>query len=149
MMGDSKMGKRGRKPSFVDVPCPNENCKLYGIPGRGNVVSNETYQTKSCRVRKFICHSCGKVFCSRTNTAFYDLRTEQSKVELAIKMASRGMSVLAISETLSSKPETITRWVKRSAEHARKVEDAIAKDIETPKVEMDEAWTFVQKKNYQ
>jgi len=59
------------------------------------------------------------------------------------------MSVLAISETLSSKPETITRWVKRSAEHARKVEDAIAKDIETPKVEMDEAWTFVQKKNYQ
>jgi len=146
MNGDSKMGKRGRKPSFVDVSCPYEDCELYGIPGKGNIVSCGTYKTTSGIVRKFKCHTCGRIFCSRTNTAFYDLRTEQSKVELALKMAMRGMSVLGIAETLNSKPETINRWIERAAKHVRKVEDVVAKDIETPKVEMDEAWTFVGKK---
>ncbi|HOO55161.1 MAG TPA: hypothetical protein PLM24_09880 [Methanothrix sp.] len=32
--------------------------------------------TKSGKVHKYICRNCGRVFCGRTNTAFYDLRTE-------------------------------------------------------------------------
>jgi transposase-like protein len=140
------MGKRGRRPSFVDVSCPNEACELCGISGRGNITSNGTYKTKSGRVRKFICHACGRVFCSRTNTALYDLRTEQSTVELALKMAMKGMSVLAIGETLKIKPKTVSRWIERAAEHTRKVDEAVIRDVDTPKMEMDEAWTFVGKK---
>lgn len=32
------MGKRGPKPQFTDVACPNKDCKLYGLTGQGNVV---------------------------------------------------------------------------------------------------------------
>ena len=34
------MGKGGPKPSFVDVPCPNEDCDNYGKLGNENVVGN-------------------------------------------------------------------------------------------------------------
>jgi len=49
------MGKRGPKPKFAHVACPNKECKFHGIPGQGNIVGNGTYQTKNGRVRKYIC----------------------------------------------------------------------------------------------
>ncbi|MDR1818625.1 MAG: hypothetical protein LBR15_00050 [Methanobrevibacter sp.] len=46
------MGKRGPKPSFVDVPCPNKGCDDYGKIGNENVVGNGTYKTKNGTVHK-------------------------------------------------------------------------------------------------
>jgi hypothetical protein len=34
---------RGPKPKFLDVPCPNEDCTLHGVTGKGNVIGNGTY----------------------------------------------------------------------------------------------------------
>ncbi|MCJ7445613.1 MAG: IS1 family transposase, partial [Methanotrichaceae archaeon] len=39
------MGKRGPKPKFVDVACPNDRCNLFGIKCQGNIIGNGTYQT--------------------------------------------------------------------------------------------------------
>jgi transposase-like protein len=141
------MGKRGPKPRFLDVACPNEQCTLFGIAGKGNVTCCGTYRISSGKVRKYICHTCGTMFCDRTNTAFYDLRTNEEKVRLALKMAMRGMSVLGIAETLEVQPSTVSTWISRAAEHSEKVNKVVLKDVETPKVEMDEAWTFVGKKH--
>jgi len=87
-------------------------------------------------------------FCDRTNTAFYDLRTRDEKVKQALKMAMRGMSVMGIAEILETKPSTISTWISKAAKHSEKVNDMVMKDVETPKVEMDEAWTFVGKKHF-
>jgi IS1 family transposase len=61
-------------------------------------------------------------------------------------MAMRGMSVLGIAETLESKPSTVSTWISKAAKHSEKVNEVVLKVVETPKVEMDEAWTFVGKK---
>jgi len=37
------MGKRGPKPQFFDVACPNKNCKLYGLTNQDNITGNGTY----------------------------------------------------------------------------------------------------------
>ena len=37
------MGKRGPKPQFINVACPNKDCKLYGLTDQGNVIGNGTY----------------------------------------------------------------------------------------------------------
>lgn len=97
-------------------------------------------------VRKYICHSCGKVFCDRTNTAFYDLRTSEDKVQLALEMVTKGMSIRGIADVLKSKPSTIRSWISRASDHCEKVNEVILKDVETPKVEMDELWTIVGEK---
>ena len=62
------MGKRGAKPKFTDVYCPNQDCKCYGIFGKGNVIGNGTYQIKNRKVQKYIRHECGRVFNDRTDT---------------------------------------------------------------------------------
>ena len=86
------MGKRGPRPKFVDVACPNNKCNQFGIKGQGNIIGNGTYPTRSGRIRKYICISCRTVFCERTNTVFYDLRTGEDTVLLALKMLLNGMS---------------------------------------------------------
>lgn len=141
------MGKRGPKPRFLDVACPNDKCTLFGITGKGNVTVYGTYERSSGKGRKFICHTCETTFCDRTNTPFYDLRTDEEKVKMALKMAMRGMSVLGIAETLEVKPSTASTWVSRAGMHCEKVNEVVLNDVETPKVEMDELWTFVGKKN--
>lgn len=40
------MGKRGPKPQFTDVACPNDSCKFYGPKGKGNVVGNGTSMSR-------------------------------------------------------------------------------------------------------
>lgn len=65
---------------------------------------------------------------------------------MALKMAMHGMSVLGIAETLEVKPSTASTWITRAGMHCEKVNEAVLNDIETPKVEMDELWTFMRKK---
>jgi hypothetical protein len=65
---------------------------------------------------------------------------------MALKMAMRGMSVLGIAETLEVKPSTASTWVSRAGIHCEKVNEVVLNNVETPKVEMDELWTFVGKK---
>jgi len=55
-------------------------------------------------------------------------------------MAMRGMSVLGIAEILESKPSTVSTWISKAAKHSEKVNEVVLKDVETPKVEMDEAF---------
>ena len=84
------MGERGPKPKFVDMACPNESCRDYGKAGNGNIVGNGTYHTKSGTVRKYICRRCSRSFCDRTNTVFFDLRTEDKTVLIALKLVLKG-----------------------------------------------------------
>jgi len=101
------MGKRGPKPKFVDVACPNDRCNQFGIKGEGNIIGNGTYPTKSGRIRKYICTTCGTVFCERTNTVFYDLRTEEDTILLALKLLLNGMSLRSIARILEISLDTV------------------------------------------
>jgi transposase-like protein len=140
------MGKRGKAPKYEDVFCTNYGCNLYGKTKQGNIVSNGTYATKSGRVRKFICRSCGNVFNGRSGTVFFDLRTAEDKVILALKLLLKGISVRGIAEVLGSKPDTVLSWLRRAAEHSEEVEAFLLRDLKVSKVELDELWTFVKKK---
>ena len=142
------MGERGPKPKFIDISCPNEECGLHGQTGQGNIVGNGTYETKSGTVRKYICKSCGKVFNDRTNTAFFDLRTKDEKVIIAIKMVLKGISLRSIAEILGVKLDTVRGWLTRAAEHSQEVNRVLMKDLNVSEVELDELWTFVKKKQF-
>lgn len=140
------MGKRGKAPRYDDVFCTNHACSVYGKTRQGNIVSNGTYPTKSGRVRKFICRSCGKIFNERTGTVFFDLRTSEEKVIPALKLLLRGMSVRGIAEVLGSKPDTVLSWLQRAAEHSKEADAFLLRDLKVSKAELDELWTFVKKK---
>lgn len=144
--GNSKLGKRGPRPKFSDVACPNEECEHYGLTDRGNVVGNGTYKTKSGRVRKYICRTCGNIFCDRSNTMFYDLRTSEDKIVLALKLVTKGLSQRSTAEILEICPQSVSTWISRASDQSEAVNDAYLKNLKLSKVEMDELWTFAGKK---
>lgn len=140
------MGKRGPKQQFTDVCCPNEDCKLYGLTGQGNVVGNGTYTSRGEKTRRYLCRECGKAFCDHTGTFYHDLRKDEKTIELALKMSMKGMSIEAIADVLEVQPASVKRWLSRAAEQCDKVNDTLMKNVEVSRVEMDELWVIIQKK---
>jgi transposase-like protein len=143
------MGSRGPKPKTMGVACPNEGCANYGVAGKGNIVANGTYTARGCRVHKYICRTCSKSFTSSSNTIFHDLRTDEKTIILALKMILKGMSLRGVADVLDVKLDSVRRWLQKSAEHSEEVNKVLLKEINVDKVELDELWTFVQKKQFQ
>lgn len=142
------MGDRGPKSQFEQVACPNAACRMQGVKAGGNIKGNGRYRTQSGLVRKFVCHACGRVFCDRNDTAFYDLRSPEQKVLLALQLVLRGMALRAVAGALEVKLDTVRFWLQQAATHAEKVNEALVKQLRVERVELDELWTFVRKKNF-
>jgi transposase-like protein len=138
--------KRGPKPKYLDITCPNPKCKKYGKKGLGNVVSNGTYRTRSTgKARLFLCRTCGKAFSSRTGTAFFDLRSPRKKVLMGLRLLAEGLGLRGTSRVLEIKLDTIRRWLATAALHCEQVSDMLVRDLNLSQVQVDELWTFVKK----
>src|SRR5512136_1584039 len=138
--------RRGPKPKYSDISCPNAKCKHHGKKGLGNVVSNGTYRTRSTgKARLFLCRTCGKAFSSRAGTAFFDLRSPKKKVLKGLQMVAEGLGLRGTSRVLEVKLDTIRRWLAVAALHCEQVSDMLLGDLKLSQVQVDELWTFVKK----
>lgn len=145
-MAKKPKGRRGPKPKFLDVACPNSQGKLFGQRGKGNVVSNGTYRTWSTgKARLFLCRACGKAFSSRTGTAFFDLRTPKKKVLLALRLIAEGLGLRGTARVLEVKPDTVRGWVAAAAKHCDETSQMLIRNLKLSSVQVDELWTFVKK----
>jgi len=145
-MAKRAKNKRGPKPRYLDIACPNLKCKRYGKKGLGNVVSNGTYRTRSTgKARLFLCRTCGKAFSSRTGTAFFDLRSPRKKVLMGLRLLAEGLGLRGTSRVLEIKLDTIRRWLATAALHCEQVSDMLVRDLNLSQVQVDELWTFVKK----
>jgi DNA-directed RNA polymerase specialized sigma24 family protein len=61
-------------------------------------------------------------------------------------MSIKGMSIEGIADVLEVQPVTVSSWISRAAEQCEKVNESKMKNLDIPKVEMDEIWVIVQKK---
>ena len=123
------MGKRGPKSKFTDVACPNKDCEDHGVAGHGNIVGNGTYQARNTTIRRYICHSCGKAFCDSTNTFYYNLRKDESTIDLALSISMKGMSNESTADVLKIQPATLRRWLALGAKQCDKVNATLMKDL--------------------
>jgi transposase-like protein len=142
------MGKRGRKPKYSldDEACPNPECSLYGEKAKGNIVSNGTYRRKGeGEARRFLCRACDQSFCSRAGTIFYDLRSPEEKVLLALKLLVKGMPLRGVADVLGIKLDTVRHWLRVAAEQSEMVDAVLMKELHVTQVELDALWTFVKK----
>jgi len=138
--------RRGPKPKYLDISCPNPKCKHYDKKGLGNVVSNGTYRTRSTgKARLFLCRTCGKAFSSRTGTAFFNVRSPKKKVLLGLKLLAEGLGLRGTSRVLEIKLDTIRGWLATAALHCEQVSDMLLRDLKLSQVQVDELWTFVKK----
>src|SRR6267378_2716487 len=106
-----------RKPKEWGQPCPNPACTHYRRLQQGNVSAIATYLTQSGKRRIFRCHTCETPFSETRETVFFDLRTSEEKVMMALKMLLVRVDLTGISFVLGVTQQTVLACLYRAAEN--------------------------------
>jgi transposase-like protein len=130
------MNQRERKEQSSLPICPNPTCS------QSRVVRNGSHRGR----QRYLCRTCKTYFGETQGTPMYGLKTPAREVAQALLAVMRRGSLRAAEEITGHKYETISVWLKRAAEHAEALTEVLACDLHVSQVEIDEFWSFVQKK---
>ena len=136
-----------RTPKDWGQPCPNHECTHYSRRQRGNVSAIATYLTQSGKRRIFRCQACGTSFSETRDTAFFDLRTPEERVILALKMLLVRVDLSGISFVLGVTEETVLEWLRRAALQAEQINAPLLRDLPVTQIQLDEMWNFIERKH--
>lgn len=93
------------------------------------------------------CRKCRKTFCDRYGTAFYDLKTEEERVQRAIHQGLEGLCPEAIARIEDVHPTTVQRWIDRACEQAKAADEKVITGVSTDNIELDEIHSFAGAKH--
>ena len=133
------MNERERKEQASLPSCPNPDC------GESHVVRNGSHRGR----QRYHCRTCKTYFGETQGTPMYGLKTPAAEVAQALLVVMRRGSLRAAEEITGHTYETISVWLKRAATHAAALTQVLASDLQLNQVEIDEFWSFVQKKRAQ
>jgi len=138
-----------RKPKAWGEPCPNPDCASYRLLNRGNVSAISTYLTQSGPRRIFRCKDCERTFSETRDTVFFDLRTAEEQVMMALKMLLVKVALSDIGFVLGVTEETVLEWLRRAAQTAQEINAYLLRDLPVTEVQLDELWSFIRRKHAQ
>lgn len=130
------MNQPEKKEQSSLPPCPNPHCQ------QSHVVRNGSHRGR----QRYHCTSCNTYFGETQGTPMYGLKTPAAEVAQALLILMRRGSLRGAEEVTGHKYETISGWLKRAATHAAAITQVLASDLHLSQVEIDEFWSFVQKK---
>ncbi len=136
-----------RKPKEWGQPCPNPKCSHHSMIGHGNVRAIATYETKSGKRRILECKTCGTAFSETRDTVFFDLRTPEEKVIMALKMMLVRVDLAGICFVLGVTEETALDWLGKAAKKAHEINEFLLRNITVTQVQLDEMWNFIGRKH--
>src|SRR6266704_819583 len=136
-----------RKPHDWGQPCPNPDCSLYNRMDKGNVSAISTYMTQSGKRRILYCTQCERSFSETRDTVFFDLRTPEEKVMMALKMLLVRVDLAGISFVLGVTEETVLAWLRRAAHQAEAINHHLLRALPVTQVQLDEMWNFIARKH--
>ena len=117
-------------------PCPNPDCPAAHVVRNGTLGGRQRYH----------CRACGAWFGETHNTPMYRLHTSPEEVGRSLLIVMRRGSLRAAEEITGHKYETIGRWLVLAAEHAEALTEVLVDDLELSELEIDEFWSFVQRR---
>ena len=136
-----------RKPKDWGQPCPNPKCFHYRRMRQGNVSAIATYLTQSGKRRIFRCHTCETPFSETRETVFFDLRTSEDKVMMALKMLLVRVDLAGIGFVLGVTEATVLGWLRRAAHQGDTINRHLLRALPVTQVQLDEMWNFIERKH--
>src|SRR5262245_48762486 len=134
-----------RKPKDWGHPCPNPECSHYRRMQQGNVSAIATDLTQSGKRRIFRCHTCETPFSETRETVFFDLRTSEDKILMALKMLLVRVDLAGISFVLGVTEETVLGWRRRAAHQADAINRPLLRALPVTQGQLDEMWNFIER----
>ena len=113
----------------------------------GNVSAIATYLTHSGKRRIVRCHTCETRLSETRETVFFDLRTAEDNVMMALKMLLVRVDLTGICFVLGVTEETVLGWLRRAAHHADAINRHLLRALPVTHVQLDEMWNFIERKH--
>ena len=114
---------------------------------QGNVSAIATYLTQSGQRRIFRCHTCETPFSATRETVFFDLRTSEDKVMMALKRLLVRVDLAGLGFVLGVTEATVLGWLRRAAHHADAINHHLLRALPVTHVQLDEMWNFIARKH--
>ena len=105
-----------------------------------------TYLTQSGKRRILRCKTCETTFAETQDTVFFDLRTSEEKVMMALKMLLVRVDLSGISFVLGVHEETVLAWRMRAAVKAQEINAHVLRELPVTQIQLDEMWNFIKRK---
>jgi len=112
-------------------PCAIE-CKRFGKHRNG--------------LQRFRCPQCGKTYTEEHKRLFGTMTVPEDKALLAIQLLIEGTSVRSTERVTGLHRDTIIKLLVLAGERCIKVMDVMMRDLRCKRIQSDEIWTFVGKK---
>ena len=125
--------------------CRNSKCVNYGQAT--GVLSLRPYGNHR-HAPRLQCRECGHLVWARSGTAYAGIRTLETTYRLGAKLLAEGLAIRATSRILEVDKDTVCQWVPRLGRHSLRVMAYFFRNLHISECQLDELWTFVQKKEY-
>lgn len=126
--------------------CPNVNCRHYGLRNQDNLVKAGTYTVKGEKRQMLQCKVCKERFSETRNTIFFHSHYPPSTIRGIIQCTVEGNGVRSTSRILELSKDGVNKVVLKAGEHAQMVLSNLLTSLHLEECQLDELWTFVQKK---
>jgi IS1 family transposase/transposase-like protein len=134
------------RPPLESLACINPECKLYGKPGRNNLIVRKEYG-KHNQIRYLRCRECQEEFSERKNTALWNCKIAEEKAISIAEHLSEGNSIKGTARLLRVDPSTVRRLNKRAGRHGQQYHNEKVQELEVENLEADERYGFVAHKS--
>jgi len=138
-----------KKYIMIDISnyfCNNPDCKHYGLRNQGNIVKTGTYQVKGVKRQMLQCNVCTERFSETKNTVFFHSHYSPDTIRKIINCTSEGNGVRATARMLELSKDGVNKIVFKAGEHCQAVLSDLLNSLHLEECQLDELWTFVQKK---
>ncbi len=124
--------------------CTNEQCKDYGICGKGNLRAGFSYGKHNRRMLS--CATCKARFSETKCTAFFGSRYSSDQIGKILRTTAEGVGVRATARILELDKDAVNRVILKAGEHCALVLDNLLVNLSLTEIQLDELWTFLEKK---
>jgi len=125
------------------MTCQNPACQFFQLEEGKDLIKNG----RNCAGnQQYFCKHCQKYFVETKNTPLYDSRLPHEDVELICKHSMEKTSIRGVSRITGHHQSTIIRYYRLIGEHAELLNESFQQSPSLGRIELDELWTFVQKK---
>lgn len=118
------------------------------MKNKQNIVGNGSYQTRSGKVRKYVCKTCKSHFSEGRYAIAYRLHTTDDKILTTVKKLLQGRTKTRIAHEMGVKGETIERWIRKAADNIDRIDRQIRKDPDVNPLLLPDFWISIRKKGY-
>jgi len=126
--------------------CLDSRCPDFGRRDAGNLTVTGR-KGKNRQYRLLYCRSCRVRFSERKGTPLYRAHLPEETVASILEHATEGCGVRQTARLVKVHPDTVSRYTRVAGVQAHAAHgDLVARSPETREVQMDEAWSYVGKK---